>query len=90
MTVTTAARQLMLDVLDPISQQINDDDCFRLLQSQRGGMAVVVGRPVGSDRTIFQEHSCRVVVDADLAARLDQCTLDAQSTPSGKKVLVVT
>jgi len=25
MTVTTAARQLMLDVLDPISQQINDD-----------------------------------------------------------------
>lgn len=85
-TVTDAAREYLADVLE----QTEEDDCFRLVRSQEGRLAIVTGRATKSDVKIEHDDKTILAMDPEIADALEGRTIDLAGTPEGRKELVVT
>ena len=84
-TVTDNAREYSHGAASGLA----DDECFRLARGMGGKIALVTGRPVGSDVTFEHEQKTVLALEAELAADFEGRTVDVEEKESGKVGLVL-
>jgi hypothetical protein len=91
MTVTPAARERLADALDQMDEQVPDDACFRIVQSEDNQLTLALGVPSEEDVKIEQSEKTVLAMSPDVAALCEDRTLDIEeSGPDGKQVLTLT
>jgi len=88
MEVTEAAKKMLKEKLAANTDET--DVCIRLKANSEGKFSLVLSREAEGDTVVEHEDKKLLLVAQELAARLENATIDVEETKEGRKLSIRT